>query len=363
MKKLLKYSLVAALLGVIGSSATAGVTVAASAAAPENSPAIVTTPTGYASAEQVEYKKSGSYVKNWGARGETCTFLSTYAQSFYTASTSYATMSTVRGGQSQSSAPSSQLYKSLQTTMKSKHSYIISYNATRDLYKYTDCVSNDSTKISSFYSGTLFDSAWDGGATWNREHTWPNSKGLEGSDEDDIMMLRPTLKEENGSRGNKAYGESSGYQKLNAGVRGDCARIALYVYVRWGNTKKMWGESGVIESLDVLLRWMEEDPVDTWEMGRNDAVQSITGTRNIFVDYPEYAWLLFGEEVPSTVTTPSGEAKKTSTGESGSTDDDYEIPTFNTPKKEEGCGGAIALSMGTVAVAILGAYVLKRRMK
>jgi hypothetical protein len=53
---------------------------------------------------------------------------------------------------------------------------------------------------------------------------------------------------------------------------------------------------------------MEQDPVDTWEMGRNDAVQSITGTRNVFVDYPEYAWLLFGEECPKDLVTPSREA-------------------------------------------------------
>ncbi len=384
MKKLLKSSLVMALLGVMSLSATAGVTVAASAASFENAPPIVTTPTGYTSAEQVKYEKAqNKYVKNWGARGEDCTFLSTYAQSFYTPSTSFESLSAISGGQSQSSAPSSQLYKSLQQTMKSKHSYIISYNATRDLYKYTDCVSNDSTKISSFYSGEFFNSEWDKGETWNREHTWPNSKGLEGSDEDDIMMLRPTLKTENGSRGNKAYGESSGYQRLNENVKGDCARIVLYVYVRWGNTGKMWGQSGVIESLEVLLRWMEEDPVDTWEMGRNDAVQSITGTRNIFIDYPEYAWLLFGEEVPNTVTTPSGEAKKgVSTGEnegnssSGSEDadknegnsssgseDDYEIPTLNTSPSLAGCGSSIGLSMGCISLAILGGYVLKRRSK
>jgi hypothetical protein len=41
-------------------------------------------------------------------------------------------------------------------------------------------------------------------------------------------------------------------------------------------------------------------------MGRNDAVQSITGTRNVFVDYPEYAWLLFGEDIPQNLSTPSG---------------------------------------------------------
>ena len=42
-------------------------------------------------------------------------------------------------------------------------------------------------------------------------------------------------------------------------------------------------------------------------MGRNDSVQSITGVSNVFVDYPEYAWLLFGQEVPEMVT-PSGKA-------------------------------------------------------
>jgi hypothetical protein len=68
----------------------------------------------------------------------------------------------------------------------------------------------------------------------------------------------------------------------------------------------MWGSSGVMENLDILLKWMEEDPVDTWEMGRNDAVQSITGVRNVFVDYPEFAWLLFGREIPSDLVTPSG---------------------------------------------------------
>ena len=69
----------------------------------------------------------------------------------------------------------------------------------------------------------------------------------------------------------------------------------------------MWGSTGVIQSKEVLLDWMEADPVDTWEMGRNDSVQSITGTRNVFVDYPELAFELFEEEVPEMVT-PSGKA-------------------------------------------------------
>ena len=128
------------------------------------------------------------------------------------------------------------------------------------------------------------------------------------------MMLRPTATSENSSRGNTAYGESGSYYDPNTesngkyNLHGDVARICLYVYVRWGNTGRMWGASGVMESKEVLLKWMEEDPVDTWELGRNDAVQSITGTRNVFVDYPELAFDLFNAEIPNGYDTPSGGA-------------------------------------------------------
>lgn len=262
--------------------------------------------TGYTAATDVEYVRSGSYVLNWGARGEDCVFLSEYAEGFYTGEYRYETLSRNEGGSSQTDAPNSALYSALRDMMKAKHTKITNYKETRYMYCYTDCERSDSAHISSFYSGKTLSGTWDFGSTWNREHTWPNSKGLGGSDEDDIMMLRPTSVSENSSRGNKAYGESGGYYDPGESVRGDCARIVLYTYVRWGNTKYMWGASGVMESLDVLLKWMEEDPVDTWEMGRNDAVQAITGTRNVFVDYPEYAWLLFGEELPEEMTTPSG---------------------------------------------------------
>ena len=271
---------------------------------------ITTTATGYTSASDVEYQyHEGKYISNWGARGEVATFLSPNAEKFYTGSYTYDVLSDKQGGSSQSNAPSSALYKALQSMMVAEHSHQTSYGETRYQYRYTDCVSNNTSNISSFYSGKVLSGTWDSGSTWNREHTWPNSKGLGGNDENDIMMLRPTSVSENSTRGNDAYGESSDYYDPGESVRGDCARIVLYVYVRWGNTSKMWGTGGVMENLDILLKWMEEDPVDTWEMGRNDAVESITGTRNVFVDYPEYAWLLFGEEIPEDMTTPSGIAK------------------------------------------------------
>ena len=266
------------------------------------------------SAADVSYVYNGKYIYNWGTRGELATFLSPNAEDFYEDNnTSYDILSSYSGGTSQSNAHNSVLYGKLKGLMSGAHDHITNYAETKDLYKYTDC-QNSGGKISSFYSGTPIGPSWDG--SWNREHTWPNSKGLGGSDENDIMMLRPTSVSENSSRGNTAYGKSSGYYNPNSesngkyDLRGDVARIFLYVYVRWGNTGKAWGTGGVMESMAVLLEWMEADPVDTWELGRNDSVESITGTRNVFVDYPELAFILFGEEIPEDMETPSNSAEK-----------------------------------------------------
>lgn len=265
-------------------------------------------------ASTVDYVYSGNYIYNWGQRDTVATFLSPNAEEFYADNnTSYEILAALAGSSNVGNVPSSALYRELQSLMKKNHKKETSYNDTRGMYQYTDCQNSGKTskKISSFYSGVLIGPNWDGGSTWNREHTWPNSKGLEGNDENDIMMLRPTSVSENSSRGNTAYGESGGYYNPNSlgqQLHGDVARIMLYQYVRWGNTTKMWGTSGVMENKNVLLKWMEEDPVDTWELGRNDSVEAITGTRNVFVDYPELAFVLFDAEIPADYTTPSGKA-------------------------------------------------------
>lgn len=283
-----------------------------------------TTPTGYTSASDVVYKTSTvggkAVIYNWGARDEVATFLSTKAQSFYTGSYSFNSLSQKKGGNTQNNAAGSALYSELKSLMSSAHKFYTYYDGNknvRDYYKYADCVSNDTSKVSLLYLGSLLSSGWNGGSTWNQEHVWPKSKLSSDEQIGDIMHLRPANPSENSSRGNTAYGKSSGYydpNKRGSNVRGDCARMVLYMYVRWGATSRMWGSSGVIESLDVLLDWMEEDPVDTWEMGRNDSVQSITGTRNVFVDYPELAFMLFSREIPQDMPTPSGLADDIGTG-------------------------------------------------
>ena len=275
--------------------------------------------TGYTQASDVKYVTSKvgtrSIVANWGARDEKCVFLSKYVDDFYSGNTEYEVMSTLKGGTSQTNIKGTALYNALQTTMATPHTYYTYYEGSknvRDYYKYTDCVQSDTSKVALLYVGGLVSSTWDNGKTWNQEHMWPKSKLSTDKEIGDIMQLRPENPSENSSRNNTAYGESSGYynpNKRGQNVRGDCARMALYMHVRYGSSS-MWGSGGVIENMNVLLKWMEEDPVDTWEMGRNDAVQSVTGTRNVFVDYPEYAWLLFGKEIPNDMVTPSGIAEE-----------------------------------------------------
>ena len=277
---------------------------------------VVTPPTGYTSASDVQYKTEDGYIVNWGARGEDCTFLSTYAQEFYTSGYTYEELSALDGGTSASAAAGSALYAMLNKLTTENHKNYTTYgsDSLHDLYAYTDCVSNDTSKVSLLYLGTLVSSTWDSGNTFNQEHVWPKSNlsGSNSTDKGDIMHLRATDPSENRSRGNKSYGLGSGSYDPGVSVRGDVARTILYMFVRWGNTSTLFGanDTGAFESLDTLLAWMAEDPVDTWEMGRNDAVQSITGTRNVFIDYPELAYDLFNADIPADMTTPSsGEAE------------------------------------------------------
>ena len=285
------------------------------------------------SASEVSYKKNGNYIYNWGKRDTTATFLTTYAQAYYTGNYTYASLSAKTGTTSTSADAiyNSALGTALHNMLAAKQTSKTSYDGTRSLYRYTDCEQN-ADKISSFYSATLIGPSWDSGKTWNREHTWPNSKGLNGSDETDIMMLRPTSVSENSSRGNNAYGEGVGCydpNELGQSLHGDVARLILQHLIRWGNTELCFGSTGVMESRAILLKWLAEDPVDTWEMGRNDAVQSITGVRNVFVDYPELAFQLLGASVPSNYPTPS-KGDSTGGGDSGDPSATYTVK-FSVP--------------------------------
>ena len=148
---------------------------------------------------------------------------------------------------------------------------------------------------------------WDQGKTYNREHVWPKAKseGLYnnmGSDTNykgpgsDLHHIRPTDVDVNTARGSQPFG-SSGYLP-QADVRGDCARIIMYMYIHYcsychGDNVKSEYVAGltitsVFKSIDELKEWNVADPVDDLERARNEYVYSKQGNRNPFIDHPEW---------------------------------------------------------------------------
>lgn len=266
---------------------------------------------------------SNSKECNSGARHVTSTALSDNAESYYTNNT-YEVLS---------EQTSAQLMLSLRQLMTGTHKYKSSYSDCRDKAAQTDSVGSDG-KISLLYTSVLVTRANFGGddGTWNREHVWPKSLG--GFDNSgagaDLHHVRPSDAAINNKRGNLKFGNVSNgataqgstlVNRVSGGtysnpyfepldnVKGDVARICLYVYVRYGGElSKCSNITNVFQSVDVLLEWCALDPVDEWEMSRNDVVEGIQGNRNVFIDYPEYAWLLFDKEVPGEMPSPSGKA-------------------------------------------------------
>ena len=247
---------------------------------------------------------------NWGSRGEWSTFLTTPANDYYTGTYAIDVLLGNSGGTSVSNFASSDLFTVLHSMLTSKHTTHGSYDAAKPILGLADCVENDTTTVSSLYDGTLIATGDFGvsGTGWNREHCWPQSKLSATNAKNDPYLLRAEGQTTNSARGNTAYGKSSSYYYPNLtstyDVRGDVARIVLYVYTEYQESL-LWGSSGVFENLDVMYEWMVADPVDTWEMGRNDVVQQFTGVRNPYVDYPELFFALFGYSIPANYRTPS----------------------------------------------------------
>ena len=253
------------------------------------------------SAQPAEYSSQA----NSGKRDELCLSLDgTGAADYYTGNYTFDYLVTL--------SPSN-LQSALNALMKSTHKNITSYNDCRDLVFRVDCEQGDTSHATTLYTDySMTTSDWSPAWNCNREHVWPQSLGGGNTSGGgaDLHHIRPAEKGVNSSRGNKPYGEttSQGYYEPADHVKGDVARIILYVYVRWNSE---WGATDVtevFESVDILLAWCELDPVDTWEMGRNEVVEDIQGNRNTFIDYPELAWLIFGREVPDGMVTPSGSA-------------------------------------------------------
>ena len=186
---------------------------------------------------------------------------------------------------------------------------------------------------------------------WNREHIWSKSHGdFEEEDEYEFKLhdggyalgahtdahhLVPAERTMNSVKNNRFFDdchdgvdddnlEDRGYGNFTCGdwyfeprdeVKGDVARMLFYMATRYE------GEDGdyvdlelttdlylyedlataiknsklpYYENLEVLLRWHMEDPVDEWEIERNESIYQNQGNRNPFIDHPDLVELIWG---------------------------------------------------------------------
>ena len=164
--------------------------------------------------------------------------------------------------------------------------------------------------------------------SWNREHVWPKSHGFPDEDDNaysDVHNLKPCDRSVNSSRGTKDYDfggsqhseatdcltDSDSWEPPNS-VKGDIARILFYMVVRYdpgfdhennifdlelvdyttpNNNDPIFGK------LSSLIQWHFDDPVDDFEINRNEIVFGFQQNRNPFIDHPNLVNFLWGEYV------------------------------------------------------------------
>lgn len=162
---------------------------------------------------------------------------------------------------------------------------------------------------------------------WNREHTFPRSRGGfnsieadETSDGIDIFWetnadslrhgnsdahaLRAADGPENSIRGNQFYGEYNGPSGTLGGFKGDVARSVFYMAIRYNGLEIVNGfPDGIVGQfgdLATLLNWHRNDPPDDFEMNRNNVVYTWQFNRNPFIDEPDLIEYIWGNQVGET---------------------------------------------------------------
>lgn len=234
------------------------------------------------------------------------------------------------------------------TTSRTKYS---SYADCKTYGKTADPGSGSNTVMEFYTHIDISNSKWDVSGGWNREHVW--AKSLSGNlwgttgGGSDLHHVRPAEKDLNNHRASKKYGEvgSGGKEEYTSvsnvlgghsnsntfepldNVKGDVARIVMYVYTHYnsytyvGGTTNGSGGSGFFGQLKftqiitasgedaakkLLLEWNKLDPVDEIERVRNEAVYKIQGNRNPFIDNSGYADAIWGD---GSVTPPEPPAE------------------------------------------------------
>ncbi|WP_433013070.1 endonuclease [Kribbella sp. CA-294648] len=193
----------------------------------------------------------------------------------------------------------------------------LSYDQVWNALKDTDQDPANTNNVILLYSGRSQSKSTNGGGVndWNREHVWAKSHGDFGTATGpgtDVHHLRPEDVSVNGARGNLDFdnggstvaecpgcaADSDSFSP-RAAVRGDVARMILYMAVRyegndgWPNLEPNNavnnGSTPYIGKLSVLKAWSAADPPDTFEKRRNQVIyETWQHNRNPFIDHPEW---------------------------------------------------------------------------
>lgn len=166
--------------------------------------------------------------------------------------------------------------------------------------------------------------------TWNREHTFPRSRGGFFSIEEDETAdgisvywttnadslrhansdahgLRAVDGPENSARGNKHYGQYTGPANNQGSFKGDVARSVFFLALRYNGLSIVSGYSqitGELGDLDILLNWHRNDPPDDFEMNRNNIIYTWQKNRNPFIDHPDLIEYIWGNKKGQTWNNP-----------------------------------------------------------
>jgi endonuclease I len=208
---------------------------------------------------------------------------------------------------------------------------VFSYNDLRSILQVTDADPDNPGHVLLIYDRVSLDVSvidpggaipgWDGGISWNREHTWPSSRGLgsSGPDYTDLHHLRPADPSVNSSRGNKNFGGAYGQQAYGAvndggsfwypgdADAGMVARHELYMATRYDGVDSSTtdlelqvgdtaAENG-LGNIDRLLEWHYQAVPGDFERGRNQIIyDNYQGNRNPYIDRPEFVWSVYVDQ-------------------------------------------------------------------
>ncbi len=177
------------------------------------------------------------------------------------------------------------------------------------------------------WSGYSRSGVWDGGSTWNREHTWPDSRGVgqpdSGPDFSDLHHLRACNPSANSARNNNWFAVGGTLAPVASAPearkatntweppdedKGWVARACLYMATRYDGTETNTTDLVLVEtpptsvttnppqmgSKSVFLAWNRRFPPSEWERRRNQIIFDLyQQNRNPFIDYPEWADVIY----------------------------------------------------------------------